>query len=54
MVSPLVDSGAMKLMPFDGAAEFHCKSADDFLVFMNTLHNSPQTVGKHVYTVVDQ
>ncbi|PSN65186.1 hypothetical protein BS50DRAFT_575250 [Corynespora cassiicola Philippines] len=44
-IAPLIESGNMQFLPFDGAAEFHCKDGESFVKFMNDVYSSPNLVG---------
>jgi hypothetical protein len=44
---PLMEAsnGTMKMVEWDGAAEFHAKSADKFIAFMKSVYGAKQLVG---------
>ncbi|KAJ4309788.1 hypothetical protein N0V94_008766 [Neodidymelliopsis sp. IMI 364377] len=46
-LEPLVQSsgGSMQMLPYDGCAEFHARTAQDFITFMNSVFSSDQLVG---------
>ena len=46
MIAPIIESGYMKLMPWDGCAEFHCKDADHFIKFLDDINNSKELIGE--------
>lgn len=39
-------AGSMRLVPWDGCAEFHARSAADFTQFMKNIYASPDLVGE--------
>lgn len=47
-MQPLLEAsmGTMKLVPWDGCAEFHARNAVDFTNFMKNIYDSPHLVGK--------
>ncbi|KZM22513.1 uncharacterized protein EKO05_0009682 [Ascochyta rabiei] len=46
-LQPLLDDsgGSIQIMPYDGCAEFHAKSAKEFVVFMKSVWASDHLVG---------
>ncbi|XPS68443.1 hypothetical protein M3J09_000731 [Ascochyta lentis] len=46
-LQPLLEAsgGSMHIMPYDGCAEFHAKSAEDFTAFMKSVWTSDNLVG---------
>ncbi|KAH7130340.1 hypothetical protein B0J11DRAFT_602675 [Dendryphion nanum] len=45
LVAPVLESGHMQLLPYDGCAEFHCKDADKFLQFLKDISDDRSLVG---------
>jgi hypothetical protein len=47
-MEPLLQAsgGTMQIIPYDGCAEFHAKSAQDFVTFMTSVYKSDHLVGK--------
>ena len=44
MIAPLLQSG-VKIVSYDGCAEFHTKDAESLLQFMDNVYKSTELVG---------
>lgn len=44
MIAPLLQS-KMKILSYDGCAEFHAKDSESFLKFMDNVYNSKKLIG---------
>jgi hypothetical protein len=43
--------GTMRMVEWDGAAEFHAESAEKFTAFMKSVYGSKQLVGMYLLDV---